>query len=45
VDDTYTYIVESDGSVPPLFPAFTWIAYQRPYGVVALVHPDGSDRH
>jgi Tol biopolymer transport system component len=22
-----------------------WIAYQRPYGVVTLVHLDGSDRH
>ena len=22
-----------------------WIAYQRPYGVITLVRPDGSDRH
>jgi Tol biopolymer transport system component len=22
-----------------------WIAYQRPYGVLALVHPDGTGRH
>jgi Tol biopolymer transport system component len=22
-----------------------WIAYQRPYGVLTLVRPDGSDRH
>jgi dipeptidyl aminopeptidase/acylaminoacyl peptidase len=26
-------------------PDGSWIAYQRPYGVVTLVHPDGSDRH
>jgi hypothetical protein len=30
VDDTYTYIVESDGSVQPLIPAFTSVA---PIGV------------
>lgn len=22
-----------------------WIAYQRPYGVITLVHPDGTGRH
>jgi hypothetical protein len=22
-----------------------WIVYQRPYGVLTLVHPDGSERH
>jgi Tol biopolymer transport system component len=26
-------------------PDGSWIAYQRPYGVITLVHPDGSDRH
>jgi dipeptidyl aminopeptidase/acylaminoacyl peptidase len=26
-------------------PDGSWIAYQRPYGVLTLVHPDGSGRH
>jgi Tol biopolymer transport system component len=26
-------------------PDGSWIAYQRPYGVITLVHPDGSGRH
>jgi dipeptidyl aminopeptidase/acylaminoacyl peptidase len=26
-------------------PDGAWIAYERPYGVLAIVHPDGTDRH
>jgi TolB protein len=26
-------------------PDGSWIVYQRPYGVVTFVRPDGSDRH